>query len=100
MGQKGLNPSTTADIQQLQVSDYITLICPLQDSTEEDGKRMKAVFVTLAFACYDYFNYVVNGAPWDPNVIPPLNNITIAYVAAACVNISSYKKSSDKTSEP
>eukprot|EP00957_Ditylum_brightwellii_P004751 361240-Ditylum_brightwellii.AAC.1 len=28
MGQKGLNPSATADNQQLQVSDYIVFICP------------------------------------------------------------------------
>eukprot|EP00957_Ditylum_brightwellii_P075900 5768926-Ditylum_brightwellii.AAC.1 len=62
MGQKGLDPSAIANIQQLQVLDYIAFTCLLQDSTEEDAKRIKEIVQKLALTCYD-FNYSVDSAP-------------------------------------
>ena len=97
LGEKGMNPSITADIKYLDVVDFTKHLKSIGEENDEVCIAMRDMCNVLTVYFYDLLGFQKGGRVWDPNTMGPYNDITKVYVAAVQHHTEKYHCSSNTT---
>ena len=75
----------TSDIVSLSLQQYTAYVTHLGTSSTNASNDIYQLCADLNATPYSNFQFVVNNTLWNPNNIPPHNDIAMAYVAACTV---------------